>query len=282
MSVISQSAALYRFLFLLVFSAALMIVDHRSALLQQVRAAVSVVSLPFEWAMHAPLAAYRWFDENYSNDDLPAQISALKTENQTLKARLQRYDALRSENERLTELLSLSRQSGDQALLAEIIEVGLDPYTHRLKLNRGMEAGIYVGQPAITPDGVLGQVSALGIKRSVVTLITDPAHALPVQIQRNGIRTVVRGLGISDRVEVPFLSAQADIRKGDILVTSGLGGGFPLGYKVARVREIAVDANEAFMRVDAATFANLDLTAEVLLLWGDKSNQTDGKVAGDG
>lgn len=266
----NQSTALYRFLFLLVFSAALMIVDHRSQLLVPARTVASVVNLPFQLLISLPAATENWFDTHYPDDSLYQKYAALKAEHLSLQARLQRYDAVQMENRRLTKLLSLSRKFGDQALFAEIVEIGLDPFTHRLMLNRGVEAGVYLGQPAITPDGVLGQVSGLGVKRSVVTLITDPGHALPVQIQRNGLRTIARGLGASDRVEVPFLSTQADIRKDDILVTSGLGEGFPVGYKVARVREIAVDANEAFMRVDATIFANIELTGKGLLLLVDK------------
>ena len=266
----NQSTALYRFLFLLVFSAALMIVDHRSQLLVPARTVASVINLPFQLLVHLPTATRNWFDAHYPDDSLYQKYTALKAENLALQSRLQRYDGLQLENQRLTNLLALSRKFGDQVLFAEVVEVGLDPFTHRLVLNRGVEAGIYLGQPAITPDGVLGQVSGLGVNRSVVTLITDPAHALPVQIQRNGLRTIARGLGASDRIEVPFLSTQADIRKDDILVTSGLGGGFPVGYKVGRVREIAVDPNEAFMRVDATTFVNVDLTGEVLLLWVDQ------------
>ena len=263
--------ALYRFLFLLIFSAALMIVDHRSQLLAPTRTTATVLNLPFQSLIDLPMATLEWFEAYYPDDSLHQKYTNLQADHLNLQARLQRYDALQRENQRLTGLLSLSRQFGDQALSAEIIAVGPDPYTHRLMLNRGTESGVYLGQPAVTPDWVLGQVSRLGINRSVVTLITDSTHALPVRIQRNGLRTIVRGLGVMDRVEVPFLPAQADIRKDDILVTSGIGGGFPVGYKVARVREVAVDANAAFMRVDATTFVRTELTGDVLLLWVNKA-----------
>ena len=268
---VPQSTALYRFLFLLVLSVALMIVDHRSQLLMPVRTVGSVINLPLQSIVGLPEATGKWLETYYPDDSIHQKYTALKAEFQVAQARLQRYDALRMENRRLTKLLSLSRQFGEQALIAEIIKFPLDPYGHRLMLNRGIETGVYLGQPAITPDGVLGQISGVGINHSVVTLITDPAHALPVQIQRNGLRTILRGLGVSGRVEVPFLAAQADIRKGDVLVTSGIGGGFPVGYKVARVREVAVDPNEAFLQVDAIPFVRTELTREVLLLWVGRS-----------
>ena len=266
----NRISAPYRFLFLLVISVALMIIDHRSQLFAPVRTLGSVVNLPFHWLIELPASTRELIDAYYPDDSLYRKYTALIDKQLALEARLQRYDALEAENTRLVELLSMSRTSGEQVLLAEIVEIGLEPFTHRVALNRGAEAGVYLGQPAITPDGVLGQVSGVGINRSVVTLITDPSHAIPVQIQRNGLHTIVRGRGDSNRVGVPFLSARADIRSDDILVTSGMGGGFPPGYKVAQVREIVTDANDTFLSVSATTFASIDHAREALLLWHDR------------
>ena len=257
---------LYRFLFLLVFSVALMIVDHRSPLLASARAAGSVVNLPFQAVLNLPAGVRAWVDAHYRDGSLQRKYEALLAKQAALEVRLQRYDALAAENRRLFQLLSASRKSDQGVLLAEIVELGLEPFTHRVGLNRGVESGVYLGQAAVTPDGVLGQVSGLGVKHSVVTLLTDPSHALPVQIQRNGLRTIVQGRGEAERVSVPFLSAQADIRKDDILVTSGLGGGFPAGYKVARVSEIITDSHAEFLSVNARPFAHIGFVKEVLLL----------------
>ena len=266
----NQITALYRFLFLLVFSVALMIIDHRSQLFAPVRTLSSVINLPFHWLIELPATTRELIDVYYPDDSLYRKYAALMENQLALEARLQRYDALAAENTRLAELLSMSRTSGEQVLLAEIVEIGLEPFTHRVALNRGVEAGVYLGQPAITPDGVLGQVSGVGVNRSVVTLITDPSHAIPVQIQRNGLHTIVRGLGDSNRVGVPFLSARADIRSDDILVTSGMGGGFPPGYKVAQIVEIITDANDTFLSVTATTFAGIDQVREALLIWNNR------------
>ncbi len=271
----------YRFLFLLVFSAALMIVDHRSRLFVPVRTVFSVVSLPFQGLIGLPVATRAWFGTYWPDDSLQLKYIALKAEKLALEVRLQRYQALRTENEHLSELLGTSRKVEGRELLAEIIEIGLGPFNQRLALNRGKESGVYLGQPVVTADGVLGQISGLGYGHSVVTLITNPAHALPVQVQRSGLRTIVRGLGGTDRVEAPFLSAQADIRVDDVLITSGIGGGFPPGYKVAQVREIVVDANQSFMTVDAIPFADIAYTREVLLLWVDRSVPATPDIDGD-
>ncbi len=270
----NQVTWLYRFLFLLVFSVALMIVDHRSNLLAPLRTVASVINLPFHGLIAMPTAIGQWLGSYYPDDTLHHQYTTLRAENLRLQAHLQKFDALQVENQRLADLLSLSREFGERALLSEIVEIGLYPFTHRLALNHGVESGVYVGQPVVTKDGVLGQISGLGIRRSVVTLITDRSHALPVLVQRNGLRTIVRGSGGANRVEAPFLSTQADIRVGDILVTSGLGGGFPAGYKVAQVREVVVDANKAFMSVDAVTFANVDYARDALLLWVERQSPT--------
>ena len=174
----------------------------------------------------------------------------------------------------MAKLLSASRRSGDEVLLTEIVEIGLEPISHKIVINQGIEAGIYVGQPAIASNGVVGQISELGYRRGLITLITDPSHALPVQVQRNGLRTIARGAGDSDKLTLPFLDRQADIQQGDILVTSGIGGRFPAGYGVGEVTEIIKDANEAFLRITAVTAANINFSNEILLLWNDNRSES--------
>lgn len=264
--VFNQITPLHRFFFLLVLSVALMIVDHRSSLLVSARAAGSVINRPFQLVINLPAATREWLDAHYQDGTLYRKYKALQAKQAVLEAHLQRYDALQAENRRLSRLLSASTAPGERVLLAEVVEIGLEPFTHRIGLNLGVESGVYLGQAVILPEGVLGQVSGLGFKHSVVTLITDPSHAIPVQIQRNGLRTMVRGLGVSGQVSVPFLSAQADIRKGDLLVTSGLGGGFPAGYKVAQVQEIVTDSTAEFLTVRARPLADIQFAGEVLLL----------------
>ena len=266
----NRITSLYRFFFLLIFSAALMIVDHRSQLLSPLRTVGTLLNLPFQQLFNLPTTIRDLIDAYYPDDQLYRKYEALAAKQMELQAHLQRYDAVEAENRRLAKLLSMSREFDNRVLHAEIVDIGLAPFTHRVALNRGAEAGVFLGQPVITPDGVLGQVSGVGLYRSVVTLITDPAHAMPVQIQRNGLRTIAQGLGVANQLEVPFLSGQADIQNSDVLVTSGLGGGFPAGYKVAQVREIVTDANETFLMVSATTFTDIDLVKEVLLLWNHK------------
>ena len=258
---------LNRFAWLTVFSIGLMIIDHRSSYLHPVRIATSVISIPFETAVSLPATLSGVFEQYYPDSSLHDELEALRRKQSVLEARLQRYETLEQENERLATLLSASRRNTDDVLLSEIVDFGLEPFSQKIIVNRGVESGVYVGQPAIAPQGVLGQVSRTGFRRSVITLVTDSSHGLPVQVERNGLRTIIHGTGKQDRVRVPYLDAQADIRKGDILVTSGMGGRFPVGYKVAEVTDVVKDATEAFLDITAVTTAKLGFTKEVLLLW---------------
>lgn len=248
-----------------------MIIDLRSELLNPFRTVATIVNISFESAIQLPKRFFSLLESYYPDDSLHQRFIELSQDHIKLEARLQRYEALEKENQRLSKLLSASKRSSDEVLFAEIVEFGLEPFNQKIIVNRGVEAGAYLGQPAIVPDGVLGQVSEIGYRRSVVTLIADTSHGLSVQIQRNGLRTIIQGSGKPDQVSVPFLANQADIQQGDLLVTSGMGGRFPVGYKVAEVTDIIKDANEAFLIVTAITTAKIGFVKEVLLLWNDES-----------
>ncbi len=268
-----QITSLYRFLFWLLLSCGLIIIDHRSDSLAQVRTVASGFNWAFVHLITLPGDVRHWVESRYPDDSLYQEYKSLQAQVAALQTELQRYDSLIAENRRLSELLAIAEKPGIDMLFAEIVEAELDPFTHRVALNRGVQDGVYLGQPVITPDGVLGQVSGVGIGRSVVTLLTDASHAVPVQIQRNSLHTIVFGSGDTKRVEVPFLSAQADIRKGDVLITSGLGGGFPVGYKVAQVEEIITDANDAFLAITARVYAEMTAAKEVFLLWKQSNDE---------
>ncbi|MBX2868583.1 MAG: rod shape-determining protein MreC [Acidiferrobacterales bacterium] len=265
--ILRQVSVFYRFLFLVMLSLGLMIVDHRSDLLRPIRSVASVVTLPFHSLNQLPGKIATAIRSYYPDDSLFRELEDLRAKQLKLESHLQRYDALVAENSRLSKLLSAARRSDDQVILANIVNAGLDPFSHRIIINRGAEAGVFVGQPVIAPNGVLGQVSEVNLRQSIVTLVTDRSHGIPVQVQRNGLRTIVQGTGHSDRVGVPYLPRLADIRKGDVLVSSGMGGRFPAGYKVAEVDEIITDANEAFLSINATTTARIDFVKQVLLVW---------------
>jgi rod shape-determining protein MreC len=263
----NRVSPLFKFSLFLVISVGLMIVDHRSNLLKPVRTVLSVINLTFEGIVKLPSNSLSTFNSYYPDKSLFDEYKKLIAKQAVLEAKLQRFETIEMENKRLAKLLSSSRRSTDEVLLSEIINFGLEPFNQKIIVNRGVESGVYLGQPAISPDGVLGQVSEAGYLRSVITLITDSSHGLPVQIQRNGLRTIIHGSGKPDKIKLPYLESQADIEIGDIVVTSGMGGRFPVGYKVAIVSDVVKDANEPFLEITAETTAKIGFTKEVLLLW---------------
>lgn len=257
-----------RFLLLAIVCVALMLLDRREQHLVRVRQALSVAVYPVRMAVDLPFRTW------YSMRDTFAARSALIEENQRLRrerleteARLQRLEALERENARLRELLDSTARVGHRALVAEILSVDLDPYRQRLDLNRGLVDGVYQGQALIDADGVVGQVVRVGALTSEAVLITDADHALPVSVNRNGIRTIAVGTGDSRRLRLPYLTNNADIVVGDLLISSGLGGVFPPGYPVARVVEVKLRPDQPFAEIIAEPVSSLDREREVLLVW---------------
>jgi rod shape-determining protein MreC len=217
-----------------------------------------------------PVRLSAWTTELFvSERTLREQNAALRKERLLSQAQLQKLEALEAENKRLRDLLGSAARVADRAVVAELVEVSLDPFTRRIVVAKGKRDGVYLGQPVIDAFGIVGQVTEVGLFTSKSTLITDPGHAIPVIVNRNGLRAVVFGSGAPDRVNVPFLTASADIKEGDLLVSSGMGGRFPPGYPVAEVVRITKDPNEAFLEISAKPTARLNYGKEVLLIWPD-------------
>lgn len=205
----------------------------------------------------------RLVDESLLRD----RNEALRRENLVLNARLQQLLALESENMRLRDLLGSSFRIGERVLIAEILAVDLDPGHQQVVINKGSSSGVFVGQPVLDANAVMGQVVRTNPFSSTVLLITDSDHALPVELNRNGLRTIARGSGVGQDLELLYIPKNADVRIGDLLVTSGMGGRFPRGYPVARVTAVRHDPNDPFTVVTAEPTARLDRSREVLLVW---------------
>jgi rod shape-determining protein MreC len=246
-----------------------MILDSREQHLVRVRQALTVVVSPVRVLVDLPFRTW------YSVRDTFAARDALITENQQFRrerleteGRLQRLAALEMENTRLRQLLDSTARVGSRALVAEILEVDLDPYRQRFDLNRGFVDGVFVGQALIDAQGVVGQVMRVGPFTSEAVLITDADHAVPVSVNRNGLRTTAFGTGDSHRLRLN-LTNNADIEEGDLLISSGLGGVFPAGYPVGRVVEVRLRPDQAFAEIFAEPMSALDRDREVLLVWDD-------------
>ena len=197
---------------------------------------------------------------------LAKENERLREEDILLKARLLKLDALEQETLRLRALLDSSFRLGEQYLIAELLHVRISPHEQIIVVNRGSRYGVYPGQAVIDAKGVAGQVLRVTPYTADVVLITDASHAIPVQVNRNGVRTIAQGTGKADWLALPYLAPNADVKVGDLLITSGMGGGFPAGYPVGIVADASTtDAPPG--KLVATPVAELDRTREFLMVW---------------
>ena len=246
----------------------LMVLDHRYHQTETLRAALSLFTYPVTFVAQLPGRVGGWITETLeSREWLQNRNRALELENLKLRARLQKMDALAAENERLRDLLGSAYKIGDRVLVAELMSMNLDPFRQQVKIDKGTTSGVYEGQAVLDAHAVMGQVTHVDSYTATVLLITDPEHAVPVQILRNGLRTIAVGTGRIDALDLPYLPNNADVRSGDLLVTSGLGGKFPPGYPVGRITAVERMPGKPFAHVTAAPLAHLDRAREVLLVW---------------
>ena len=146
----------------------------------------------------------------------------------------------------------------------------LEPFTRQIVINKGSRDKIYMGQPLLDAGGIMGQIIHVNPFSSTAMLITDPNHAIPVQVNRNGLRAIAVGTGAPDNLEIPYLPNSADIKEGDLLTSSGLGGRFPPDYPVAKVNYVFKDPSKPYAVVTATPTANLERSREVLLVWTEQ------------
>lgn len=258
---------LVRLVFVALLSVGLMMLDHQGRHLGKIRSVLSIALYPFQAVATVPTRTGAWLIEFFRGDRaMREDYEKLRADRPLLLAKLQKYQALEAENDHFRKLLNAAERVSERALVAELLEVGPEPFTRKIVIAKGEHHGVYLGQPVIDAFGIMGQVTEVDPYTSRVTLITDPSHAIPVQVNRSGLRAMVFGAG-QDAVAVRYLTATADIQAGDLLVSSGIGGGFPAGYPVARVSRINNDPNEAFLAIDAEPVARLGHNKEVLLIW---------------
>jgi len=259
-----------RALALILLSILLMYLDHRDNHLDTVRRAIDTAVYPLKIVVDSPFRLWEWLGDNAaSRNELQLENSRLRIEALVSKGQVQELAALKAENDRLRAMLDARERVAGELRVAEIMAVDANPYRHNIMLDIGRRDGVYDGQTIIDANGVVGQVIETGLLTSQAILISDPDHALPVEVNRNGLRTIAFGTGEFDRLDLPFLPNNADIRTGDLLVTSGLGGAFPPGYPVAVVGRVTRIPQEPFADVVAAPAASLDQVREVMLIWLD-------------
>ncbi len=226
------------------------------------------IATPFYWVSDLPRKTEDWADNRLmSRGRLIQENESLRTEVLVLKRKLQQMASLGAENVRLRQLLNSTDTREDRVIIAELIGVSPDPQVQKVMVNRGSDHGVYIGQALVDAYGLMGQVVHVGKKSSQVLLITDTSHALPVQINRNGVRLVAEGVGDLYELALRHVSNTTDIQVGDLLVSSGLGQRFPVGYPVAEVTEVDIDPSKPFARVRARPMAELNRSRHVLLVF---------------
>src|ERR1700738_2324977 len=258
----------FRFTLYATLSIIIMFLDQRGAYLEQVRYALNIAAYPSELAGSSPSAAWRWIQESVATRDaLRAENDRLLTRNRELELRSMRYEALAHENDQLRGLKEALPPVAERWLVAEVVDIQLNSLRQRVLINRGTRNGVFKGQAVLDDKGLLGQTTHVGPWSAEVILITDPEHAVPVQIERTGLRTIAVGTGDTASLALPYLPANADVKSGDVLMTSGLGGVFPAGYPVGRVAEVHRDAVQPLAQVRAVPFASMNIDREVMLVW---------------
>ncbi len=251
-----------------ILSLTLLITEHVNSKLGGIRTTLSIFVDPLKYLVSLPTTIVEQVaDSATTYRALKAENEHLREEQLIHQTRLLKFAALEKENIRLRALLENSFKLGEQVLVAELLSVNMAPYEHILVVNKGTRFGVHPQQPVLDANGVVGQVFRALPFTSEIMLITDPNHAIPVQVNRNGLLTIAVGSGQLNRLILPFLPSNADIRPGDLLITSGLGGTFPQGYPVAVVDEFTAQPNKAFATITATPKALLDRNRELMIVW---------------
>ncbi|HUY83016.1 MAG TPA: rod shape-determining protein MreC [Steroidobacteraceae bacterium] len=263
-----SSGLLLRSVLYTLLALGLIVLDKRYDQLGKIRRVLSVVVYPIELAVTSPFQGWTWLRESVTTrDTLRAENARLKAELLDARFRLQRYAALRAANAELRGLRDRTAGVGARTLVGDIMNVDLDAFRERVLVDKGAADGVYVGQAVLDAHGVFGQVESVGEHTCDVIMVSDATSAIPVTINRTGLRTIAVGAGEVGRLRLPYLPTTADVVKGDLLVTSGLGGGYPVGYPVGTVIDVKIDTVRSLADVDVRSAARLDSSRELLFVW---------------
>lgn len=247
-----------------------MVVDARFDYLKPVRSQMGLVLSPFYGIADFPVRAWEGVRDQFtSRSELLAENERLKAEQLLMQRRLQKLATLTEQNVRLRELLNSSALVDDKVLVGELIGVDPNPFTQRILIDKGEKDGVFQGQPVLDASGLMGQVVEVMPYTARVLLLTDTTHSIPVQVNRNGLRAIAVGTGNPERLELRYVADTADIKEGDLLVSSGLGQRFPAGYPVAVVKEVLHDTGGPFATIRAVPTAKMNRSRYVLLVFSD-------------
>lgn len=261
----------YRLALAALLSIALMAGDIRYSQLTYLRQYLGFAIAPVIWISSIPSRIEEWSDSTLiPRNQLQRDNETLKIQLLVLQRKTQELAVVQAENRRLRELVNASERVDEDILAAQLIGLDSDAFTHQVIINKGEDEGVFVGQPVLDAKGLMGQIVKVDKMTSRVLLVADANHAVPVQVNRNGVRAIAVGNGSLTAMELMFVPDTADIILGDLLVTSGLGNKFPEGYPVATVERIEHDPGEHFAKVIVKPLAELNRSRHVLLVTNSK------------
>lgn len=272
-----------RLFLVIVLSIVLVVMDARFGRLDEVRGSIGTALAPVHWLGNAPDRFSDWVASLFTTrEDLVEDNEALKARLLILERRALKYAALAAENNELRRLMNSSEVLDDRVIVGEIVSVSPDPYSHEVVINKGSRDGVRSGQAILDAHGLMGQVIQTSSFTARVLLVSDSSHAVPVEVVRNGLRAVLLGNGDINNLELVHVPDTADIREGDLLVSSGLGGRFPKGYPVAEISSITKEPGEPFVNINAAPKARLNRSRLVLVVFSpdEESDRETPEAAG--
>jgi rod shape-determining protein MreC len=260
--------ATHRLILALIISGILMFADHRLDSFGTIRTYLNSLVSPLQYVANIPSGMLNWSAQRLaSQQQLLSENTLLKNENLLMRESVQQFETLKVENDRLRTLLGSPLQEGRRKMVAELMAVDNNPYSHQVIIDKGTSDGVFEGQPVLDANGIVGQVLHVAATTSRILLITDITHAVPVRVARNNVRLVASGSGELGDLAIHHMPHNTDLREGDLLISSGLGEVFPAGYPLAVVSTIIKDEGRPFATVNAAPIALLDRLKYLLLLW---------------
>ena len=259
-----------RFLLLEIICIVLMVMDHSAKVATPIRVALSTLTYPLIKIVELPQNAYEFLSSTTSNHfDLLNENVNLKQKLSQSQIDLLRLEVISQQNTELRQLLNAKQQLPLNTTGAFLININTGSNDHHFIINQGANQGVFVGQTVLDLNGVAGQVNKVDIETAHVILITNKTHAVPVEFLRTGIRTFIYGTDNLDTLVLPAIPQSADVIIGDILITSGFGGVFPRGLKVASISKVIDSPDRSFRQAEATPSANLHLLKQVLLVWSE-------------
>lgn len=259
-----------------------MLVDSKLASVANTRLVLNSMVAPIQYMAGLPSWLLSTFSTSLATrEQLLADNQALLQQYLKVSGQLQRLKSLEQENERLRSILGAPIQTESRKMVAEVVAVDNNPFSHQVLVNRGSLDDVYLGQPVLSESGVVGQVVEVAANTSRVLMLSDLTHAIPVRTERTNVRYIASGSGELDRLVLEHVAHSADLETGDLLLSSGLGEVFPDGYPVGTVARVERDETRPFSRVTLTPAAQLDRLKYLLFIWGEADTGKQVDVADD-